>query len=180
MFSITVADYSLRCQNKGLPGMYEEYIKRAQLVEEINLSGSEGTLCFLAVSRGDDWPFLVVAQRYAPDADGFNPGALLIPETDLLFLGAGNQTLAFDLCTPKKLWEDDVEVGFLSWRRHNDVVVISAELECAAWDIHGYKLWSTFVEPPWQYTVHGDVIYLDVMGTMSSCDLKVGPNNMCA
>ena len=180
MFSLRVADYSLRCQNKGLPSMYKEYIKHAKLVEEINLSGSEGTWCFLAISRGDYRPFLVVAQRYAPDADGFNPGAVLIPETDLLFLGAGNQTLAFDLCTPKKLWEDDVEVGFLSWRRHNDVVVMSAELECAAWDIYGHKLWSTFVEPPWQYTVHGDSVHLDVMNTMSSFDLKVGQKNMYA
>ncbi len=49
---------------------------------------------------------------------------------------------------------------------------MSAELECAAWDIHGHKLWSTCVQPPWQYTVHGDIVHLVVMGNMSDSVLQ--------
>jgi hypothetical protein len=39
--------------------------------------------------------------------------------------------------------------GFHGWQRHEDLVVMSAELEMAAWDLRGVKRWSTFVEPPW-------------------------------
>lgn len=33
--------------------------------------------------------------------------------------------------------------------------VIPADLELAAWDIDGTKLWSRFVEPPLSYSVRG-------------------------
>ena len=52
---------------------------------------------------------------------------------------------------------------------------MSAELEMAAWSLEGHKLWSTFVEPPWDYEVHGDRVALDVMGEKSSFNLKTGP-----
>jgi hypothetical protein len=51
---------------------------------------------------------------------------------------------------------------------------MAAELELAAWDINGRKLWSRFVEPPWQYAVARDVITLDVMGTLSRIHLESG------
>ena len=43
-----------------------------------------------------------------------------------------------------------------------------AELEFAAWDFKGNRMWSTFVEPPWVYDVKGERIELDVMGERSS------------
>lgn len=51
----------------------------------------------------------------------------------------------------------------------------SAELELAAWDIRGNKLWSTFVEPPWSFVVDGDTIKLDVMGALSTFSVRTGP-----
>ncbi len=48
--------------------------------------------------------------------------------------------------------------------RHGDLIVLSAELELAAWDAEGQKCWSTFVEPPWAYKVSAGIIELDVMG----------------
>jgi hypothetical protein len=51
---------------------------------------------------------------------------------------------------------------------------MSAELELAAWDTHGRKLWTRFVEPPWAYTVNGDTIRLDVMGDVSHLRLETG------
>jgi hypothetical protein len=56
-----------------------------------------------------------------------------------------------------------------------DVVVMSAELELAAWTTTGEKLWTTFVEPPWEYAVEGDSLVLDVMGTKSSFGLRRSP-----
>jgi hypothetical protein len=60
------------------------------------------------------------------------------------------------------------------WRQHDDVVLMSAELELAAWSTDGTKLWTTFVEPPWSYRVVGDRVVLDVMGAARTFDLRSG------
>ena len=80
-----------------------------------------------------------------------------------------------EVLSQRRLWEDDAEVGFLDWQRHADVVVMSAELELAAWSLDGKKLWTTFVEPPWTYTVTAGQVELDVMGNRSRFDLRRGP-----
>jgi len=90
-------------------------------------------------------------------------------------VGAGERVVAYDLATPRRLWVDGADTGFLGWAQHGDVVVMSAELELAAWTTRGEKLWSTFVEPPWDYTVVGDTIRLDVMGNERSFLLRGGP-----
>ena len=79
---------------------------------------------------------------------GFDPGLLLVPETGVLFLGAGERLLAYGLDQPRRLWEDTAEVGFWGWGRFGETVLMSAELELAAWDTSGRKLWTTSVEPP--------------------------------
>lgn len=56
-----------------------------------------------------------------------------------------------------------------------DVVVMSAELELAAWTVTGHKLWTAFVEPPWDYSVEDDQILLDVMGRRSRFGILHGP-----
>jgi len=54
---------------------------------------------------------------------------------------------------------------------------MSAELEMAAWDTRARKLWSTFVEPPWDYQVDGGLVHLDVMGTRSDLPIASGPGD---
>jgi hypothetical protein len=99
-----------------------------------------------------------------------------VPETGRLFLGAGKLLLAYELTTPpRRLWTDDAELGFWQWARHDDVVIMSAELELAAWDLDGRKLWTTWVEPPWGYTVRDGVVALDVMGAKSEFSARTGP-----
>ncbi len=178
MFSITFDQYTLLCHPDALPDNYEGYSRHALLIDEVNLSDSEGKTCFLAVGRGSGsggWPFLVVAQRYSPAGFGFHPGVVVIPQTGLLLLGAGTRLLANQLDGPRRLWEDQADVGFWGWHRHGDFVLMAAELELAAWDRHGRKLWTMFVEPPWEYAVDGDVVRLDVMGRQSSFPLASGP-----
>ncbi|QDV32268.1 hypothetical protein ElP_00910 [Tautonia plasticadhaerens] len=51
---------------------------------------------------------------------------------------------------------------------------MAAELELAAWDVSGRKLWSRFVEPPWEYAVAGKIVAVDVMGAVSRIDLRTG------
>ena len=162
--------------SQGLPTIYAEYVKHARLADEINFGRVEGDICFLAVGKGSEWPFLVVAQIYSPTAEGgFHPGALLVPETGVLFVGAGERLLAYELDSPRKLWEDVADVGFWGWARHHEVVLMSAELELAAWGMNGQKLWSMVVEPPWNYAVVDGRVELDVMGEKYSFHLSVGP-----
>jgi hypothetical protein len=155
--------------------LYAKYTERAALCEEFDLRNPEREHCCVSVSRATDWPELVVAQTFWPSAGGFDPGVLLVPETEILFIGAGERLLAYRLGPFERLWEDKCDMGFWGWRQHGTHVLMSAELELAAWDCHGRKLWSTFVEPPWEYQVQENRVQLDVMGVKSEFDIANGP-----
>lgn len=149
---------------------------RAELAEEIDLQRSDGDFCYLVVGRSIDHPTLVLVQQYEPIWE-HHPGVLVVPETDVLFVGAGERLLAYDLAQPARLWEDVADTGFWGWARYGEVVIMSAELELAAWTLEGTKLWTTFVEPPWSYEVTDDVLELDIMGVKSEFSLRGGPEN---
>jgi hypothetical protein len=176
MFRVTCGDLALTCMPDGLPSTYALYRDHALLADEIDLRAPR-RLCFVGVGAADAaWPSLVVAQTDSPDGDaGFHPGALLVPETGRLFLGAGERVLIYALDPPARLSEGTADTGFWRWARHADTVVMSAELELAAWDLAGRKLWSTFVEPPWEYRVRDGLVHLDVMAAPSTFPLHDGP-----
>jgi hypothetical protein len=48
---------------------------------------------------------------------------------------------------------------------------MAAELELAAWDRSGRKLWSRFVEPPWTFQVVEDKVHVYVMGKRTEVPL---------
>jgi hypothetical protein len=150
-----------------------EYRAHARLSDVRGPEGSERQL-FIGVQEGYGWPFLALLVRYDPAAS-MAPGILVIPETGVIFIGAGPQLMAYELAGPKRLWEDEAEYGFQDWQRHGDVVVVKAECGIAAWDVAGRKLWSTWSEPPWDYSVEGETVHLDVMGVKSSFPLRTGP-----
>jgi hypothetical protein len=178
MFSLSVAEYRLLCSASEVPGIYYTYYRaHARFVDEVDLEETYYDGCFFAVSKeAEERPLLAVAQRYSPGIGaGFHPGLILIPETRLLLIGAGERLLAYDLAIPQRLWEDRAEMGFWSWARYGSTVLMSAELEFAAWDAGGNKLWTAFVEPPWHYTVRDDVVSVDVMGMRSAFPLRSGP-----
>lgn len=167
------------CASIGAPpATYPSMVQRAQLHDDLGLRATEGTVFIVTVApSAAPWPTLVVAQRFQPGPEaGFHPGLLLIPERAVLFVGAGTRLLAYDLCSPRRLWEDEADTGFWGWQRHDDLVVMSAELELAAWTAAGEKRWSTFVEPPWDYSIRAGNVELDVMGAKSSFSLETGPN----
>jgi hypothetical protein len=170
--------YTLSASVGGLPSAYSKFAAHARLHEDLGIRSTDGTALFFSVrTLVQDWPELVVALRFAPGPEaGFYPGFLLIPESDVLFVGAGTCLLAYELSTiARRLWEDVTDFGFWGWRRHGNIVLMSAETELAAWDIHGRKLWTMFVEPPWSYKVRGDCLDLDVMGRKSSFIAERGP-----
>jgi hypothetical protein len=176
MFSVSLGKYELYCQADGLPDMLSEYQKRAAVAESFGLEDASGSSdCFCAVRRrGDGWPFLVVVQRYSPSGYGFHPGILAVPETDRLFIGAGRRLLGYDLREPARLWEDEADTGFWFWSLYGELVLMAAELELAAWDTSGRKLWTRFVEPPWEFRVDGQIVVLDVMGTVYQIGIQDG------
>ena len=174
MFNVSLGEYELTCQTDGLPDLLLEYQKQAMLADSFDLAESAHSAhCFCAVRRrGDDWPFLTVVQRYSPAGCGFHPGVLLVPDT--LFIGAGQRLLGYDLLKPARLWQDEADTGFWSWSHYGNIVLMAAELELAAWDASGHKLWTRFVEPPWSYRVDKQVVVLDVMGTITRININNG------
>ena len=159
------------------PPQYHVLHEHVSLVEEFDLDGrndEEGHIFVCTLGCELQAP-LMVAQRYQPYGSGFRPGVLVVPETRTAFFGAGTRLLAYDLNQPRRLWEDTTDIGFWWWDRVSDVVLMAAELELAAWTIQGEKLWTTFVEPPWGYTVQSDQIVLDVMGIQTEFDHREGP-----
>ncbi|HEY5450493.1 MAG TPA: hypothetical protein VIQ54_17185 [Polyangia bacterium] len=177
-FQVGSGEYTVSGTVGDVPTIYSALIEHASLHDDFGLKGSDGTALVISVERNSgQWPDVLISQRFDPGPEaGFHPGAFLVPETHLLLVGAGTRLLAYDLRSARRLWEDAADTGFWGWKRHDDVIVMSAELELAAWTLEGKKLWSTFVEPPWTYEVRANRIHLDVMGRKSVFDLRRGPS----
>lgn len=171
MFTVGFGPYQLLCLYDGMPLMLPEYVNRAALAEQIDIRNPEGKFCFVALTRtGNDWPSLVIAQRYQP-ADGvFFPGALVVPEMNRLFIGAGTRLLCYDTAVPSRLWEDSTDCAFWSWTHDGSEVFMAAETDFAAFDTSGMKLWTRYVEPPWTFKLEPDRVVLDVMGAITHLD----------
>ena len=178
-FRIGSGEYTVSGTVGGAPTIYAALIEHATLHDDFGLKAADGTALVISVERGSgQWPDLLISQRFHPGPEaGFHPGAFLVPETRRLFVGAGTRLLAYDLQELRRLWEDVADTGFWGWKRHGDVIVMSAELELATWTLEGNKLWSTFVEPPWVYEVRGSRVHLDVMGQKSVFELGRGPTS---
>jgi hypothetical protein len=176
-FTLSVDGWTIRAQH-GLPAAYASYRQCAVLCDEFDLCSDQGDCCFVAVSRADEpRQGLVLAERYEPSGEsGFSPGVAFVPETAVLFVGAGTRLLAYTLLDrPERLWEDATYPGFWGWSVHKPVVLMAAELEFTAWTKNGEKLWTTFVEPPWSYLVAGERVRLDVMGNITEFPVSSGP-----
>jgi hypothetical protein len=178
-FVATFGEYAIEvCPGGWLP-TWDDWRRQAALVDDrmVPRQRERGEdICTIAVRGAASLtPFLMVAASYHRSA-GFAPGVFLVPETRRLFVGIGEHIAVYGLDPPARCWDDHTEYGFLGWARHGDVIVMAAELELAAWDLIGSKLWSTFVEPPWTYEVAGSIVRLDVMGTLATFPLHAGPS----
>lgn len=175
MFRITLDEFTLSI-SESLPTIFSEYREHAKLVEIFESRDTDVSQVFLAVAKNANWPFLIVVQKRSTGAEsGFHPGMLLIPETHLLFVGVEEHVFVYNLETVERMWEEQILLGFWGWERYGHYVIMSAEVEMAVWDMYGKKLWSTFVEPPWSYTLDDDSVYLDVGEKKFSFSLLTGP-----
>lgn len=174
---ITLGDYTLITESSR-PTIYQDYCTHAKLVEVFESRDKNSSEWFIALGKGNDWPFLVVFQSYSPGPEGgFHPGLVLLPGTQRLFMGAGERLLAYTWETdlPHRLWEESILAGFWGWQHYRQFIIMSSELELAVWDALGNKQWDLFVEPSWDYRVEEDTIHVDVMGKQTSFSLQEGP-----
>ncbi len=177
-FEALVGRYRLTWDD-GDPASYYTQRQRATIVDVIARDDADAHSGVLSVGLSDgSWPFLILRHSgTVPWAeDTLRLDVALIPETHILFVGAHSAVWAYDLRQPARLWTDTAEMGFLGWQRHGEAVVMSAELELAAWDLQGHKLWSTFVEPPYDYTIVDNRVQLTVMGVLTTFPLDRGPS----
>ena len=138
MIKMDHSPYTFWLEDGRMPEMLNLYAKSAKLYDEIDVKqDARGDWCFVGVSRDDEMPFLAITMRYAPSQAGFSPGILLVPETNTLFIGAGERVLGYNLQAVRRVVYDKVDAGFWGWKLHGDVVVMSAELEIAAWSSDG-------------------------------------------
>ncbi|HEY1388455.1 MAG TPA: hypothetical protein VGF38_07915 [Ktedonobacterales bacterium] len=119
MIQVTMANYIIQV-GESMPERDDPQCAHAGLVERF---GSEGENVHryhgfhgwhdlhVEVRRASPWPFLCVAQQYERKGGGY-PGVLLVPESAVLFIGAGERLLAYDLRGPARLWEDRTAFGF--------------------------------------------------------------------
>ncbi len=174
---LQIGEWTFWISDGELPPLYSDYLKNAAYVDETDILNPDGRFYFLGLSKGEagsGWPSLVLSQKYQDSKEIFSPGALLAAETSLLFVGAGERLLCYDVEKQVRLWEDWTEFGFWKWNRFEDYILMSAELEFAVWDLSGQKLWSTFVEPPWEFEVQGPFVHLNVMGQLRKLRLSDG------
>ncbi len=177
MISIRMEDWELWIDDGRLPTIFASYLKNAELVDQIDINNDEGRFLFLGISKGannNGWPSVIIAQKYSDHQQTFSPGFLVVPDTSLIFLGAGERLLCYDLEQKVRLWEDETHCGFWGWSKSGSYILMSAELEFGVWDQSGKKLWSTFVEPPWSFKVQEQILELDVMGDIQKFRLSDG------
>ncbi len=178
MIKMAIGEWTLSGQEYSdgvFPYRYKDHVLT---FDEYKLDDPDAGFYGLAVHKGNTkggWPHLVIVQQFAPSSEqGFNPSCLLLPETERLFVGAGERLLCYDLKTFTLLWEDQTQIGFGDWSKEQGFVILSAELEIVVFDTSGQKLWGTFVEPPWEYAIVGDNVELDIMGREEVRCLKTG------
>ncbi|HET9520106.1 MAG TPA: hypothetical protein VFO73_03580 [Candidatus Limnocylindrales bacterium] len=162
------------------PASLDDDLKYAGLADDFGRGDPEddGYVFAGVCGPGEDWPSLVVSGTYGPSSGGFEPGILIVPTTEQVFVGAGSRAVSYrrEATGWRRAWDIEVDGGFWAWRQHGEIVVMLAELEMAAWSADGTRLWSTFVEPPWSYGVADGIVSLDVMGSVTEFPLLTGPS----
>jgi hypothetical protein len=175
MHTITIGKYTVVCDHK-ISDRISRDIKDAVIVETLpSLDEKYGEFIYYGVTDCSESPDLIIKGIYSPSSlSGFYPELLIIPESGILFFGAGEIIQIWELSPYKKIHEESPNCGFWGWSQYNDVVLMSAELELACWNTKGKKLWSRFVEPPWYYTVEDDVVTTNVMNHQEKFNIYTG------
>ena len=174
MHTITIGKYTVLCDHQK-SGRVARDIEDAVVVEKLENEDEYNEYIYYGITDCGVSPDLVVEGYYSPaSVSGFYPGILILPNENIMFFGAGDIVQIWQLSPYKKIHEESPECGFWGWSTHNDLVIMTGELELAAWNNLGEKLWSKFVEPPWYYEVQEETITTNVMDYEESFNIYTG------
>lgn len=175
MITINIGIYEIGFEQGSLPVLFDEYKKSALLYEEYTSSEYKAEDLVIAAGLSNMMPSLVVKMKYWPNAGGFTPCLLFIQEKDILFIGAGQTVLVYDLLSMSKVDEDYYNEGVLGWLQHENYVFLLAECDVACWDNTGKKLWERFVDPPYEVIPNGDKVKLKMLDESIEFEIEKGP-----
>lgn len=174
MIEFNFDKYKIAVQTVKEPGIYDMWLDRASF-KDIDGLKNDGIPIYIGVGHGEEWYNTVIAFRSDPiEYGGFDPGILIVPETNTLFVGAGTIVRTYDLKNQKRKFEKKLSCGFWGWSRHHDLILMQEESEFGIYTLDGQEIWSTFVEPPWSFDIEDNRVKLDVMDEISYRDLKTG------
>ena len=120
---------------------------------------------------------LVVEGAIEGAESGFAPGLLVAEDASRVFVGAGEEARCYVLAEGgwRLEWRRRTDIGFWRWARHEDIVLMLAELEIIAWDVAGVLRWTLPVEPPWTYRVDAGVLVATTEGRTFRFPIERGP-----
>jgi hypothetical protein len=170
MFEVGAGGFRVVMSNDAPHGLDE----RRVAVDRPGSADEDRPEVYVLVHRAGGAPTLLVVGR---TREGFGCGVHVVPDTGVMFFGCGESVCAYDMATGTRLHQDITPYAFHSWNRHGEVVLMSGELEVAAFALDGTKLWSAAVESPWDYGVTGENMYTLVMGHKVEFPLKNGPGD---
>ena len=67
--------------------------------------------------------------------------------------------------------------GIMRGAHLNPGWTVVPDVELAAWDVSGKKLWNMPLQPAWEYHVEGGKVHLDVLGRRTVFGLQEGPQH---
>lgn len=112
MIEFNFEKYKIAVQTGNEPGIYDMWLDRAAF-KDIEGLNNEGTPIYIGVGQGEEWYSTVIAFRSSPiEQGGFNPGFLIVPETDTLFIGAGTLVRTYNLKERNRKFEKKFSCGF--------------------------------------------------------------------
>lgn len=85
---------------------------------------------------------------------------LIVPETDMLFIGARFFWGLIDLKNAKLIRQEGC-AQFWNFERYNDVIVITTELEVHALNLNGDAIDTIPIDPPFERKIYTDKIDFD-------------------
>lgn len=115
---VQIGDYMVQVWMRSVPPYLTSLLELSDLPEMFDAIGhsrrEDDAFCVSVSSQFQTWPSLFVVQQFsAQDIPGFAPGMLIVPETRLVLMGAGERLLAYRLDDPPvRLWEDTADFGF--------------------------------------------------------------------
>jgi hypothetical protein len=158
----------------GKPGSFDRWVERSAFTDMDGLNDT-GTPVYVGIEEAGKWETMIVAFNADPvDETFFHPELLFLPETKTIFVGGGRKAMTYSLKDKVKLSSRDLAMGFWYWAKHEGFIILVEELEIAVYDHEGRFVWETRAEPPWSYGIEGNVLTLDIMGTITKHELSTG------